>query len=83
MPTNTHGTYKIHNDPIIYIYAPDSNSVPDQTDGTPKPDKSSYPNDLTPAKRSTKLPETGSINLVSDLNSVAKDITHALQHLLH
>ena len=83
MPTNTHGTYKTHNDPIIYIYAPDSNSVPEQTDGTPKPDKSSYPDDITPAKRSNKLPETGSINLVSDLNSVANNITHALQHLLH
>ena len=83
MPDNTHGTYKIHNDPVIYIYAPDSNSVPEQTDGTPKPDKSSYPNDLTPAKRSNKLPETGSTNLVSDLNSVANNITHALQHLLH
>ena len=83
MPTNTHGTYKIHNDPIIYIYAPDSNSVPEQTDGTPKPDKSSYPNDLTPAKRSNKLPETGNINLSSELRSVTNNITHTLSHLLH
>ena len=83
MPVNTHGTYKIHNDPIIYIYAPDSNSVPEQTDGTPKPDKSSYPNDLTPAKRSNKLPETGSINLQSEINSVTNNITHTLSHLLH
>ena len=83
MPTNTHGTYKTHNDPIIYIYAPDSNSVPEQTDGTPKPDKSSYPNDLTPAKRSNKLPETGSINLQSEINSVTNNIIHTLSHLLH
>ena len=76
MPTNTHGTYKTHNDPIIYIYAPDSNSVPEQTDGTPKPDKSSYPNDLTPAKRSTKLPETGSTNLVSELKSDFINLAH-------
>ena len=69
MPTNTHGTYKTHNDPIIYIYAPDSNSVPEQTDGTPKPDKSSYPDDITPAKRSPKLPETGSTTLASELKS--------------
>ena len=83
MPTNTHGIYKIHNDSIIYIYAPDSNSVPEQTDGTPKPDKSSYPDDLTPAKRSNKLPETGSINLSSELNSVVNQITHTLTNLLH
>ena len=76
LPANTHGTYKTHNDSIIYIYAPDSNSVPDQTDGTPKPDKSSYPNDLTPAKRSTKLPETGSTNLVSELKSNFINLTH-------
>ena len=79
MPTNTHGTYKTHNDPIIYIYAPDSNSVPEQTDGTPKPDKSSYPDDLTPAKRSNKLPETGSINLQSELKS---EIIKAIHNLL-
>ena len=78
MPANTHGTYKTHNDPIIYIYTPDSNSVPEQTDGTPKPDKSSYPNDLTPAKRSNKLPETGSINLVSELNSALTKVIHNL-----
>ena len=83
MPANTHGTYKTHNDPIIYIYSPDSNTVPEQTDGTPKPDKSSYPNDLTPAKRSNKLPETGSITLQSEINSVTNNITHALSHLLH
>ena len=83
MPTNTHGTYKTHNDPIIYIYASDSTSVPEQTDGTPKPDKSSYPDDLTPAKRSNKLPETGSINLQSELNSVTNQITHTLINLLH
>ena len=83
MPTNAHGTYKIHNDPIIYIYAPDSNSVPEQPDGTPKPDKSSYPDDLTPAKRSNKLPETGSINLQSEINSVTNNIIHTLSHLLH
>ena len=76
MPTNTHGTYKTHNDPIIYIYAPDSNSVPEQTDGTPKPDKSSYPNDLTPAKRSTKLPETGSTTLASELKSDLINLAH-------
>ena len=76
MPANTHGTYKTHNDPIIYIYAPDSNSVPEQTDGTPKPDKSSYPNDLTPAKRSNKLPETGSTTLASELKSDFINLTH-------
>ena len=79
MPTNTHGTYKTHNDPIIYIYAPDSNSVPEQTDGTPKPDKSSYPDDLTPAKRSNKLPETGNITLASELSS---DIVKVIHNLL-
>ena len=78
MPTNTHGTYKTHNDPIIYIYAPDSNSVPEQTDGTPKPDKSSYPNDLTPAKRSTKLPETGTTNFASEINSALTKVIHNL-----
>ena len=78
MPANTHGTYKIHNDPIIYIYAPDSNSVPEQTDGTPKPDKSSYPNDLTPAKRSTKLPETGTTNFSSEINSALAKVIHNL-----
>ena len=78
MPANTHGTYKTHNDPIIYIYAPDSNSVPEQTDGTPKPDKSSYPDDLTPAKRSNKLPETGSITLASELSSDIVKVIHNL-----
>ena len=78
MPDNTHGTYKTHNDPIIYIYAPDSNTVPEQTDGTPKPDKSSYPNDLTPAKRSNKLPETGTTNFASELNSALTKVIHNL-----
>ena len=78
MPTNTHGTYKTHNDPIVYIYAPDSNSVPEQTDGTPKPDKSSYPDDLTPAKRSNKLPETGNITLASELSSDIVKVIHNL-----
>ena len=61
-PGNKDGKFTTSNKDIIFVYKPDKNTVPQQTDGTPKPDKSSYPSDLTPGKRQKTLPETGTDN---------------------
>ena len=61
-PANKDGKFTTSNKDIIFIYKPDRNTVPQQADGTPKPDTEPYPSDLTPGKRQNTLPETGTDN---------------------
>lgn len=67
---NTAGTYQTNNKPIIYTFTANHTAVPVQHDYIAKPDSDTYPSDLNPDIKAKVLPETGTININTELKSV-------------
>ena len=67
---NTAGTYQTDNKPVIYTFTANHTAVPVQHDYIAKPDSDTYPSDLNPDIKAKVLPETGTININTELKSV-------------